>query len=40
MAINSVRGVAAADLAALLSEQSGDSLKDLLQLIVEHATQA
>jgi len=40
MAMNSVRGVTAADLVALLSEQSGDTLKDLLQLILEHATQA
>jgi len=40
MATESVRGMSPADLVALLSEQSGDTLKDLLQLILEHATQA
>lgn len=40
MAINSLRGVAAADLLALLAEQPADALKDLLQLILEHATNA
>ena len=40
MAIDSVRGVAAADLVALLAEQPADALKELLQLIIEHATQA
>jgi putative transposase len=40
MAIDSVRGVTAADLVALLAEQPADTLKELLQLILEHATQA
>lgn len=40
MASDSIRGISGADLVALLAEQPADSLKELLELVLERATLA